>query len=230
MNLETWLATATENLAPKAVTKVREDISMHVENAVNRYQLERHSELKALELAVKDLGDAKIAARGFENTHLTKKELEKFVTERQSASNQIWIGIMWSVFFIWSFWNNFSLYQDFNSLKVQMIQVSWSSTFFYFIISINYIFNYLIARKNSLKTYISSRIILFAISILTFIPISIWINLDVKSINQRIQKFNPSAIKHDDIGFFVVLICCFIVWGLYLLRNDYFKWRKLRFL
>ena len=53
MNLETWIATATENLVPKAAQKVREDIGFHVETAVNRYQLERHSEFEALELAVK---------------------------------------------------------------------------------------------------------------------------------------------------------------------------------
>jgi hypothetical protein len=83
VNLENWIKTATENLVPKAAVKVCEDISMHVETAVNRYQLEHHSELEALELAVNDLGDAKIAARGFEKTYLTLQEHEAFVTEKK---------------------------------------------------------------------------------------------------------------------------------------------------
>jgi hypothetical protein len=108
MNLETWLATATKNLAPKAVVKVREDISMHVETAVNRYQLERHSELEALELAVKDLGDAKVAARGFEKAYLTTADMIGLADDQKMVANKIWLSVLWGLIFAYLMYENLS--------------------------------------------------------------------------------------------------------------------------
>lgn len=233
MNLETWIETATENLAPKAVEKVREDILMHIDNAVQRYQLERHSELEAFELAVRDLGDAKIAARGFEKAYLTVKELETFITEKKGTSNQLWFGFIWFTFFIFSLYNNLKLYNDLKSLQVQSIQISWSTTAFYCILAFNNILSGSIARNFSLHSYIIARIILQIFNLFTLILVSIWMTFDVKSIHQKMREFDPSRIKSDEPWFFLIFNVVLIVAGsflLFLLRKDYLKWRKLRFL
>jgi hypothetical protein len=147
MNLETWLATATKNLAPKAVVKVREDISMHVETAVNRYQLERHSELEALELAVKDLGDAKVAARGFEKAYLTVAELDNFQKLKLHALNYVWFGICQLGFAIW-----------FLRLNLKSSKLSWSGMIFSLTLCIYTFLDFFMAKKLSLKSYTISRI------------------------------------------------------------------------
>lgn len=72
--LETWLETATRNLAPRAVTQISNEITAHVHSAVAQHQLEGMSAELALELAVKELGSAKAAARGYRRAHLTVGE------------------------------------------------------------------------------------------------------------------------------------------------------------
>ncbi len=77
-DLKIWLETARTNLAPRAREIVRDQISEHFAAATERYQLEGKPLLKAEALAVLDLGDAREAAKKFEQAYLTNKELEKY--------------------------------------------------------------------------------------------------------------------------------------------------------
>jgi hypothetical protein len=216
MNLETWIATASENLVPKAAEKVREDISMHVGTAINRYQLERRSELEALELAVKDLGNAKVAARGFEKTYLTVQELAKFSNEKDSAHIYTWYGIFFLFYtilliFMYIFRNLIP------SWKFSVNIVSWTILIFTtssYLLILGYV-----ARKKLLNSYILCRIIFCLLCIFTILIPSFL--LKYSEINQQVYlSYLPS----------LVFWFCFVIWALANLRTDYFKWRKLRFL
>ena len=74
--LQTWLETATHNLAPRAVTQISNEITAHVQSAASQHQLEGMGEDEALELAVRELGSAKAAARGYRRAHLTVGEFK----------------------------------------------------------------------------------------------------------------------------------------------------------
>ncbi len=226
MNLETWLATATENLAPKAVVKVREDISMHVETAVNRYQLERHSELEALELAVKDLGDANISTRGFEKAYLTISELEGFSNDHKEAANSIrsvTFGLILAVLLtVW----------DLKTPDAEHL------AFFFLTMASFSFFSSVLARKYSLKLYIKPKILLNVFYFLISGIILIWYCSVIGGVNQiglKNNVVNSQRIIGDtrmtaaQIGFVLSMIWM-VMHGLFLAQSDYVKWRKMRYL
>ena len=74
--LDTWLETATHNLAPRAVTQIGNEITAYVQSAAAQHQLEGMNEGAALELAVRELGSAQAAARGYRRAHLTIGEFK----------------------------------------------------------------------------------------------------------------------------------------------------------
>jgi hypothetical protein len=205
MNLETWIATATENLAPKAVQKVREDITMHVETAVNRYQLERHGELEALEMAVKDLGDAKIAARGFEKAYLTKNDLENFSYDQKQAKDQLWFGVILFGFSILS-------------LKINLSEQisSWNMSIFMLLYALYCISNGYAALRFTLKSYIEPRMILNFLLAFSLIALSVITKMSLKT--------------DKDTNQFMIIIIFQIIWRFSSIYQDYLKWRKMRFL
>ncbi len=231
MNLETWLATATENLVPKAELKVREDISMHVENAVNKYQLERQSELEALELAVKDLGDAKIAARGFEKTHLTKREMDSLVSGQKETANKMWLSVFCFVVFI-----------------LQIIGLSSARQLyvysgFTFVTGLQFLFNGLVARKSQLKFYLNLSLILTTIYMILFIAYAISfylfgieINRDSIKLSAYMKRSLPDTTTIGNTGLTKIEIIgilsyvFMILSGLSSQYSKYLKLRKMRFL
>jgi hypothetical protein len=233
MNLETWIATASENLVPKAAEKVREDISMHVETAVNRYQLEQYSELEALKLAVKDLGDAKVAARGFEKAYLTNIELDLLASDQKTVANKIWLSMLWFGIFIYLIISNLSIpIRYWNT-------IDWHYCVFTFIIAIQFFLNGLIARKYTLRTYLLPRIVLTLIYFLCYILMSFWHYSTFEKINQANAKYSwarktyefigDTKLTTDQIGF-IVGTAVMILFGMFYLSANYSKWRKLRFL
>jgi hypothetical protein len=233
MNLETWLATATKNLAPKAVVKVREDISMHVETAVNRYQLERHSELEALELAVKDLGDAKIAARGFEKAYLTVSDMQGLAADQKIVANKIWFSVLWGVIFAYLMYDNFSFpsrYWD---------KIDWHFAIFALIVAVQFFLNGMIARKYSLRKYVLPRIIVTLIYFFSYILMPLWHISTFEKLNQANAKYSWARRTYEVIGSiklttdqtgFVVGTVVMILFGIFTLSSNYSKWRKLKFL
>jgi hypothetical protein len=218
MNLETWIATATENLAPKAVVKVREDISMHVENAVNRYQLEGHSELEADRLAVNDLGEAKVAARGFEKTYLTVKEFEDLTVYKTLSSHQIWLSI-----------TSFVVSIVFTYANLEFLSFSWIYAIFFLYTGIIKLVDCISGKKLKLKNYVIFKIILSIINVCVGFLFLIQVYSDEKfSYLERIRlNLSPLKSQNDWKYLFIVGIYLLIVFAL---REKYFKWRKLKFL
>jgi hypothetical protein len=108
MTLEPWLEIARANLAPRARELVREQIMEHFQNAIHRYQIEGKSEAEAKEFAIKDLGDAKTAAQGFEKAYLTQKELNEFVNQKTNAEKTssflIVLGMLPTLGFFLKYW------------------------------------------------------------------------------------------------------------------------------
>ena len=95
--LESWLETATRNLAPRAVTQISNEITAHVQSAVAQHQLEGMGEEVALELAVRELGSAKVAARGYGRVHLTVSEFQML---RRGDRTQIATRVLFIVVFL----------------------------------------------------------------------------------------------------------------------------------
>lgn len=129
--------------------------------------------------------------------------------------------------FIFSVYNNLKLNNVLKSLPVQSIQNSWSLTALFSLLAFNHIIYGFIDRKFSLKSYVITRTIHF----FTFLLTSIWMIFDVNLMNQKIQELD-SSIKLNQ-SWFSILNIVLIIAGLFLLlllRKDYLKWRKLRFL
>jgi hypothetical protein len=74
MNFETWFETATKNIAQSELPKLRNELENHVFEAVQAHQQIGMMALEAEQKAVLELGDPKIAARGFARIHLTKRD------------------------------------------------------------------------------------------------------------------------------------------------------------
>jgi hypothetical protein len=218
MNLENWLATATENLAPKAVTKVREDISMHVETAVNRYQLERHSELEALDLAVDDLGDAKIAARGFEKAYLTNKELDGFSSARNHGSHQLWISLICFGIFIFSV-----------QLTLGFPKISWIFPIFILCIGLLRLVDYLLIKILELKKYSIFKIFLSFFECVASFMFLFQTYAEEK--NSQIERLKVGiSIRNSQFDWKYLILIAINLLILFSLWKSYEKWRKMRFL
>ncbi len=91
-SLQTWLEMATRNLAPRAVTQVSNEINAHVQSAVAQHQLEGMAEDAALELAVRELGSAAAAARGYRRAHLTVGEFKAL--DRHDLPIALWMSVV----------------------------------------------------------------------------------------------------------------------------------------
>jgi hypothetical protein len=231
MNLEHWLYTATYNLVPKAALKVREDIEFHVETATRRYQLEGRSELEATEFAIRDLGYPKIAARGFEKTHLTKREMDDLVSGQKATADKIWFSIFWFVVFISElFWlrpaRQFYVYSAFT-----------------IVVGLQFFLNGFIARKKQLKSYLNLSLILTLTYMILFIAFIISSYLFAVEINHDSQKLSadmklmlPDTTTIGNTGltkdgiFGTLSYVLLVLSGLFSQYRKYSKLRKLRFL
>jgi hypothetical protein len=78
MNFETWFETATKNIAQSELPKLRNELEAHVFEAVQAHQQIGMTALEAENKAVLELGDPKIAARGFAREHFTRVEAREF--------------------------------------------------------------------------------------------------------------------------------------------------------
>jgi hypothetical protein len=83
VNLAAWLETATQNLAPAAKARVREQILEHYAAALEQHQPKPNAHA----LALADLGNAEDAAKKFEQAYLTAQELEVLAGDKRQMSN-----------------------------------------------------------------------------------------------------------------------------------------------
>jgi hypothetical protein len=209
MTLETWLETARANLAPRARELVREQITEHFQNASHRYQVEGKGEVEARELAIKDLGDAKAAARGFEKAYLTQEELESFVNLKKDAAkfNNLIIALSMLPTAVLAL-NHF--------MNKGLWLTSFSPISFYFacIFSFRGTIRFLIARIASLRSFLKWE---FLIDFMIFGFSLFWVTAYSKSIN-----FSDFGAALGFLGILGILI--FIPIDKY---KYFVKWRKL---
>jgi hypothetical protein len=77
MNFDQWFAIATKNIAESELPKLRNELENHVLEAIAAHEQMSHSKFEAEQKAVLELGDPKIAARGFARSHLTTEEARR---------------------------------------------------------------------------------------------------------------------------------------------------------
>ena len=103
MTFEEWFSIATKNIAPSELEPLRSELEGHVSDALNSYRQAGLSRLEAEEKAVLELGDPKIAARGFQKSHLTVQDARRLgrdfpARSRELAKKAIWIvNVFWVV-------------------------------------------------------------------------------------------------------------------------------------
>jgi uncharacterized membrane protein len=91
VNFENWFEIATKNIAESELPKIRNELEAHVFDAINVHQQTGISTLEAEEKAVLELGDPKIAARGFQREYLTREQVRRFMPE---PAKHIWVKMM----------------------------------------------------------------------------------------------------------------------------------------
>ncbi|MBX7258142.1 MAG: permease prefix domain 1-containing protein [Candidatus Hydrogenedentes bacterium] len=69
-----WIETATRGLCVEARERIAAEVRRHVCEAVAEFEAPGQSPEEALTAAIRQLGDAKSARRGFKRTNLTKRE------------------------------------------------------------------------------------------------------------------------------------------------------------
>jgi hypothetical protein len=154
-NLETWITTATRNLALEATIKVRNEITAHVENSAHQHQLEGMGELEAKALAIQELGDAIVSAKGFERAYLTTSELKRLTRNKKQAKQLIWIAPVFLGVFAWMLY-----------LQVSTASVSLSLLLFCLSQALYHGARGIAARRWSLSLFTISNLWLSIISIL----------------------------------------------------------------
>jgi VIT1/CCC1 family predicted Fe2+/Mn2+ transporter len=94
--LEQWIAVATINLTPTAISSITREITDHYQTSLEKYEARGISSIEAEGLAVRDLGSPKVAARGFEREYLTKNQVRRFLPEsKQTIGLKIMLVVVW---------------------------------------------------------------------------------------------------------------------------------------
>ena len=72
-DLARWLDTVTQGMTADIADLIRDEISAHYDDAHADYLAEGHSSTEAHRLAMRDLGDESVTAKGFQRTHSTER-------------------------------------------------------------------------------------------------------------------------------------------------------------
>ncbi len=106
--LRAWLHTATHDLCDEARTRIESEVRRHVEETASALLTEGRPHEAAFEEAVRGLGSATIAKRGFRETNLTQRQsrLMRSLPEypvspgRLTESQALWIAGVYAAFSI----------------------------------------------------------------------------------------------------------------------------------
>jgi hypothetical protein len=98
MNFQDWFALATKNIAKSELPQLRNELEAHVVDAINVHQQTGITTLEAEQKAMLELGDPKIAARGFARTYLTAEEARRVGLETGSFPKWVkWAGAIFLI-------------------------------------------------------------------------------------------------------------------------------------
>jgi hypothetical protein len=86
-----WLEIATDKLALPAKERIRSEIQAHFDEAIQNHIRDGSYEASAKTAALRELGEAGIAARRFRKQHLTEEEAELIEKLLKSARSPRWI-------------------------------------------------------------------------------------------------------------------------------------------
>lgn len=70
--LEQWIAVATINLTPTAISSITREITDHYQTSLEKYEARGISSFEAEGLAVRDLGNPEKSAKKFVQVYLTR--------------------------------------------------------------------------------------------------------------------------------------------------------------
>ncbi len=94
--LEQWLSKATKNLTLTAISSITKEITDHYQTSLEKYEARGISSTEAQQKSVFELGNPKMAARGFEREYLTKEQARRFIPEsRQTIWFKIMLVVVW---------------------------------------------------------------------------------------------------------------------------------------
>lgn len=96
--LSEWLDIAMRKLTDASKQRIRTEIEAHYAEAVEAHREHGLSEAEARSKALKELGDAKAAARRFRKQHLTEREDERLKTSEKMARSIFWLILSYFFF------------------------------------------------------------------------------------------------------------------------------------
>jgi hypothetical protein len=91
VTFDQWFTVATKNIAESELPKIRTELENHVFDTIEAQQQTGILALEAEQKAVLELGDPKVAARGFAREYLTRDQARRFAPESKST---IWFKII----------------------------------------------------------------------------------------------------------------------------------------
>jgi hypothetical protein len=98
MTFENWFEIASKNIAKSELSQLRNELENHVFDAIHFHQQTGISMLEAEQKAVLELGDPKIAARGFARTYLTTEQARRVGLETGSFPKWVkWAGVIFLI-------------------------------------------------------------------------------------------------------------------------------------
>ena len=80
MTFKNWFAIATDNLAESERPKLRNELENHFLDSIATHLQAGQVRFEAERQALLEMGDPELAARGFQRTHLTKREMQRVNT------------------------------------------------------------------------------------------------------------------------------------------------------
>ena len=80
MTFKNWFAIATDNLAESERPKLRNELENHFLDSIATHLQAGQARFEAERQALLEMGDPELAARGFQRTHLTKREMQRVNT------------------------------------------------------------------------------------------------------------------------------------------------------
>ena len=160
--LELWLVVATDKLTPYAQERLRSEIKSHFFDAVENHIADGLTQLDAQMTALKELGEAKTAAKRFRQRHLTVDEvnyIERWCTKPMSLLG--FIGVFGSLILLLYYFYGSSMKGIPNPLR-------FSATM-YALFSLSYTLSFLESRRKGQGPRLQFLLLLKILTELSFL-------------------------------------------------------------